>query len=306
MAHALGAQSPRSSAALVRDARDGALLLYGGYAVQGAPPDEHAVVWRRSAGDWESLAPGGHLTPGVRSDMVVVFDSAGGRLLMVGGQAGDSAFGDVWSWRSGEWRRLADGGPGGRHLAAGAFDPIRNELVLMGGHDLNADLMRHDTWAFGAGGWRAADTSHTLGQRFAAGMAWDPARRAIVLHGGHTVDGGVQGDTWEWTGSGWQRITRNGPTIPAHNALVPDPLGRGLLLISAPGDPVREPMETWLLEGTAWRRLAVGGPSPRGGHALVHDPVMRRVLLFGGAQDSWTKLNDLWQFDGERWSLIEP
>ena len=137
-------------------------------------------------------------------------------------------------------------------------------------------------------------------------MAWDPARRAIVLHGGHKVEGGVQGDTWQWTGNGWQRITLNGPTIPAHHALVADPLGRGLLLISSPGDPVREPMETWLLEGTAWRRLTVGGPSPRGGHALVHDPATRRVWLFGGERDSRTKFNDLWQFDGERWAQVTP
>jgi hypothetical protein len=305
-AGALQAQAPRSSAALVHDAQSGALLLYGGYAVQGAPPDERAVVWQRATGNWQSIAPVGRDSPGVRSDMVVVFDSAGGRMLLVGGQAGDSAFGDVWSWQNGDWRRITDGGPGGRHLVAGAFDPIRNELVLMGGHDLNANLMRHDTWVFGANGWRAADTSHTLGQRFAAGMAWDPARRAIVLHGGHKVEGGVQGDTWQWTGNGWQRITLNGPTIPAHNSLVADPLGRGLLLISSPGDPVREPMETWLLEGTAWRRLTVGGPSPRGGHALVHDPATRRVWLFGGERDSRTKFNDLWQFDGERWAQVTP
>ena len=175
----------------------------------------------------------------------------------------------------------------------------------MGGHDLNANVMRHDTWAFGASGWRAADTTHALGPRFAAGMAWDPARRAVVLHGGHSATGGPLSDTWEWTGSAWRRIATNGPATPAHNALVADPLGRGLLLISSPGDPVREPLETWLWEGASWRRLAVGGPSPRGGHALVHDPVGRRVVLFGGQADSRTKFNDMWQFDGVRWSAVD-
>lgn len=305
-ADVLGAQSGRSAAGLVRDARDGTLLLYGGHAVMGAPPDAQAVVWRRGAAGWQSLPPEGRDNPGVRADMIVAYDSAAGRMLLVGGQTRDSAYGDVWAWRGGAWQRLADGGPGGRHLVAGAFDPMRRELVLMGGHDLNANAMRHDTWVFGATGWRVADTTHTLGERFAAGMAWDPARRAIVLHGGHKETAGVQSDTWEWNGAGWQRITLNGPTIPAHNALVSDPLGRGVLLISSPGDPVREPIETWLLEGTAWRRLTVGGPSPRGGHALVHDPVSRRVLLFGGERDPRTKYNDLWQFDGERWSEVAP
>jgi hypothetical protein len=78
------------------------------------------------------------------------------------------------------------------------------------------------------------------------------------------------------------------------------------LLVSAPGDQVRGPMETWLFEGANWRRLTTGGPSPRGDHAVVHDPIGRRVLLFGGARDSRTKFNDVWQFDGESWTQLTP
>jgi hypothetical protein len=306
VAQATNSPPPRSASALVRDARDGSLLLYGGHAVQGAPPDARAVIWRWSGGTWQSVAPLGDQTPGVRADMVMVFDSAAGRLLLVGGQTRDSAYGDVWSWQGGTWTRLADDGPGGRHLAGGAFDPLRHEVLLVGGHDLNANVMRHDTWAYGPRGWRLADSTPTLGQRFAMGMAWDPTRRAIVMHGGHTVDGGMQSDTWQWSGRSWQRIAVHGPSLQAHQALVTDPLGRGVLLVSAPGDQVRGPMETWLFEGANWRRLTTGGPSPRGDHAVVHDPVGRRVLLFGGARDSRTKFNDVWQFDGESWTQLTP
>ena len=79
-------------------------------------------------------------TPTGRKDAVSVYDSARRRMILFGGYD-NNYLNDVWTLSLGPsptWQQLFPAGvyPSGRMLLQGIYDPIRDRLIIFGGHPL--------------------------------------------------------------------------------------------------------------------------------------------------------------------------
>ena len=168
--------SPRGSYghAMAFDSARGRVVLFGGWVVKpdGSPERYHhepdGETWEWDGTNWIQRLPG--TRPSARHDHAMAFDSARGRILLVGGNPSsiggnyDSVLDDTWEWDGSMWvERSPATRPGPRADHAMAFDSSRWRAVLFGGR---TELLRFpgETWEFG------------LSQR-----VWGlrPARRAV-------------------------------------------------------------------------------------------------------------------------------
>ena len=73
----------------------------------------------------------------------MVFDAQRSRVLLFGGIAGGTLFGDTWEWTGAAWSQIAVAGPTARSGHAMAFDSQAGRAVLFGGSD---GTLLQDTW----------------------------------------------------------------------------------------------------------------------------------------------------------------
>jgi len=86
----------------------------------------------------------------------MAFDSHAGVVLLYGGGADGTQFGDMWQWDGRRWTEIPLAGetPGPRELHSMAFDAARGRTVLYGGNSRGTVL--DDTWEWDGTTWRRA------------------------------------------------------------------------------------------------------------------------------------------------------
>lgn len=134
---------------MVYDADTGRVLLFGGWGNDGNFSDTWA--YDPQSNTWAELDPG-TTGPANRAGQSMVYDTARGRAILIGGWGDDVFFGDTWAFDSaaGRWDEVDQGGAGApepRGLAAAAYDPATGSTVLFGGYD--GDIQFGDTWVYG-------------------------------------------------------------------------------------------------------------------------------------------------------------
>src|SRR5262249_15558100 len=102
--------------------------------------------------------------------------------------------------------------PAARQAVNGAFDPIRNQLVIFGGYTDAATAA--DTLAWDGAGWslpcNSASCHGVLDGRGGAGLVSDAVRGEIVLFGG-LASSTCKGGPYAWNGSAWSAIAAGTP-----------------------------------------------------------------------------------------------
>ncbi|MBI5853426.1 MAG: hypothetical protein HZB39_20645 [Planctomycetes bacterium] len=272
---ASNAPPAREAHGLAYDPLRARLVLFGGRDL--AHTQVYRDTWDFDGVTWTLRATGG---PGARCLFPMCWHAGRNTVVIACGTSSPStpwgtALADVWEWNGSAWSQRI-GLSEGRIAPALGHDPVRDELVLCGGHAVvgwpNPMPWSFDeTWTFGAAStrWSLRGTSVSAGRRSAAALTFDPLRARLQLLGGSDLGGGGPdplsgfaspiGAIVEWSGSDW--VMNGGlPSFAVALGAAFDPLRSELIAFG--GDWLLERGDaTWLRDvNLAWRRASDGTP----------------------------------------------
>lgn len=276
--------------------------LFGGRGAAGPLGD--LWVYDVTANTWNERTPAGE-QPAARFGHNAAFDPVSGRLLVFGGQAGATFFGDLWAYdpSADSWTLLApDGaGPAPRYGAAGAFDPASGTLYIS--HGFTNQGRFDDTWAFGREDGTWLDMSPTEGARpeprCLVRMVVDGAGQRLLLFGGQSNSTPFLDDLWTFTieSRTWQQLDVARPSARNLYALTnAGDQSVSVLYGGAGAEGFWDDIWRYGADTGAWQPVLVegGSPPPRSGHDMTWLPAAQRALVFGGRGPDGD-LNDLWE-----------
>lgn len=236
------------------------------------------------------------VTPDARAAHAMSYDSLRGRMVMFGGEDGQT-----WEWDGATWHLMATAGPGPRSGHAMVYDPHRAQTLLFGGFDGSWSM---DTWAWDGTTWTFLTNAGPSG-RDGHAMAFDAIRSRVVLFGGGATFGVSFGDTWEWDGVAWAQVATSGPPVREGHAMVYDATrSTSILFGGANNGGARR--DTWEWDGASWTEIVTAAPpAARFGHAMVYDAARGTSVMFGGRNGSIVGGlgGDTWYFDGVSWTM---
>jgi len=288
----------RRDHSLVIDSEGRMVFLFGGRA--GSQQLDDLWAYDVAANTWTQLAPAGAFPP-ARFGHNAVFDAAGARMLVFGGQAGGSFFNDIWAYgvRDNSWRSLSASGPSPRYGAGGAG--VSGSLYLS--HGFTDRGRFDDTWAFSLTNDQWTEVSPGQGgrpvKRCLMRIVDDPQRGRVLLYGGQTDGTPFLGDLWSYdiAARSWRELAAQGPSARNLYSWVRRGDTSQLLLFGG-RTPAGDSGELWSFEpGTdRWEQLNAEGmaPSARNGHDAVWLPARKAMFVFGG-RDSDGDLSDSWE-----------
>ena len=265
------------------------VLVFGGYSY----PNHLNDIWALELSGvptWRELSPAGR-APSPRRAMSLTYDPVEDRLLVFGGYDDNMFMNDLWALklsRNEVWTQLHPVGPepAGRYGHTANYDPVRHQLVVLGGY--NGQYL---------GDWYALPLDHPLrwstlessgdvpGVRDFHSVIFDPARDQFVLYGGN--DGLAIGDLWTLAfggassrapGTGAGGAARNGlrasVTGVAHQfaleGFVPNPARSGFRVAFSLPDFSPARVELFDLAGRLVRSRSIEAPQP-GRHEIQFD-----------------------------------
>jgi len=127
------------------------MLLFGGSHDQAEELNDLYELSLAGAPSWHELPAAGEPPP-KRTTALAARDAGRDRMIVFGGQNRDGGLDDTWALSLAHgpvWVNLtpyAGAAPTARSAAGGAFDPLRNELLLFGGYNTTAEGGLGDLW----------------------------------------------------------------------------------------------------------------------------------------------------------------
>ena len=278
---------------------------------------------------WTDVSPAP--APSPRYAAASTYDSAGGRVLMFGGEFIDPTtfartfHDDTWEWNGRRWRCLAgsctgssQGSPPPRSNSGLAYDESRGIAVLYGGTG-NGAVQLDDTWEWNGTAWscaagacsQAPRPADIPGRRHQHVMEYDEASERVLVFGGYVNGSSVSNqsnDTWIWDGDArqWLRLPVLGPPRRGAHAGAFDAATGRVAIFGGVSDGIQlYDLREYDAAEEEWVNLtpATGTVPSRRFHALAFDRRRQRLQLFGGQGNG----DELWEFDfdGSRWLQIE-
>jgi hypothetical protein len=252
-----------------------------------------------------------------------IYDAARDRMLVFGGLDASGMRNDVWELARATgagWRQLSPSGtpPVPRYQAAVLHDPLRDRMVVFGGHSPGA---LNDTWVLSLAGesaWLRLQPPGALpGFRGGHVALLDAPRDRMFVFGGTN---GAQhlGDAWTLPLSGdapWSPVTTSVAPAPRSGASGVYDAARQRAMIFGGTNATGFLNEVWSLSfagSPVWEQQG-GSPTPtaRSGFAYCLDPVAREMIVHSGTVPLLTggaSINDVWalRLDGSGWRPIQP
>jgi hypothetical protein len=281
------------------DTGRGRLVLYAGYG-GGASFDD---LWEWDGAAWTEVTPA---TMPPRRAAPLGHDPRRGVTVLYGGSTGlVTTLADTWEWNGAAWRQVAtpaDAGPRSDHALV--FDPVRGELLAVGGSTSQQFLRTSALAGFDGTTWRARTAAPTF--RIDAMPAWHAGAAHAVSFGGRIGVFAISDETHLFDGTAWRRAaTAVRPPARLDHLLVADPDRDRVVMFG--GSAVSAALrDTWEWDGTAWTARSSGtAPSARLAAAGCYDARRRRVVLYGGTLTGFaTPLADTWEWDGVDWRAV--
>jgi len=300
----------QGGAILVPDPRSDRPVLLGGVGRHDLWSfDERDTSWTRLA------------TEGTTTGAQLAFDAKRRRMIAIGGSLylnHGAALDDVWTLSLDEprvWTPLAVQGPVpvGRFDFGLVYDPVRDRLILYGGHNWNNAATRMandlgDVWEMSLAEprWRQLQVAAAPGRRGASQLLYDAWRDRLLLIGGETSGYAIffpLYDTWSASLGGDSLVwTPLGAPLPVQARVVLDP--NRDRLVAWPGDARAFLLS--LARPSGWSAASVSGfwPTDRFESALRYDDRYDRLLLYGGGVwggfPSYSDAGDFYALDFSR------
>ncbi|MCI4347148.1 MAG: PKD domain-containing protein [Thermoplasmata archaeon] len=262
------------------DPGSGSVVMYGGLTSY-SPVTGPNATFLYSGGTWttQPLVP----NPGARLAASMAYDPDLGGVVLFGGRsagAGTPVLNDLWLFKNGAWLHLPSANPpSARWMGNLAYDPLRHDLILYGGDDINYNPSS-DTWTYANGSWtRHVDPAQTIVALGGAPLDYDPDLGVLVLAGGLNASGLPARGTWQFNGTGWTSLTASGAPDGHYDAVgVYDPLDHEFVLaggnlskahtdvLSPPiqAIPIATPTRGDVGQWIPFSATAIGGATPHG------------------------------------------
>jgi hypothetical protein len=262
-------------------------------------------TWEYDGATWTKY---GVANPVKRFDGRLVYDEAGGRVVMFGGAdlADSSAtriYNDTWELRGTAWTELQPSRrPAARLLHALGYDAKRGRVVMFGGAGAAA---YSDTWELVGSEWAQIVTPDAPTPRLAPALVYDRARSKMLLFGGSSAQ--LLADTWVYDGVNWTELApMTQPPARAYAAIAYD-LARdrvvmfgGIDTLDAFGSQTILG-DTWEWDGTDWIEIQPATrPPPRYAATMAYDSWRRRIVMHGGF--AGVTVGETWEYDGTTWT----
>jgi hypothetical protein len=176
------------------------VILFGG-ARSGEMMND---TWAWDGSQWTQVSTEG---PSPRFPAGFAYDAARQNILLFGGHAidaqGIATYADTWIWDGTTWEEFHVTGPSARDGADTAFFQDSEEIVLLGGAEIDSDItLLNDTWLWDGSQWKRVEAEGPPARVHPA-IAFDATRGKVVMTGGSNAPGTVLSDTWEWDGQIW-------------------------------------------------------------------------------------------------------
>jgi PKD repeat protein len=293
------APPPRSSAQLVDDPVDGALLLFGGTIVRDGACSVDASTWSFSNNSWTDLSPIVTGPPPARCCGSFAFDAVDGYAVLFGGNANGVYVNDTWSY-------------GVAPLAATAVaTPSRGGVpldVAFAATAAGGTPAYQFTWSFGDG--TPSATGPVANHTFRASGLFT-STITIKDGAGRTTSRLLSIDVLSAWAAGHQWIDIAGSILSAPAprsapSVVYDPAVNAVVLFGGYSPYNFAYGDTWEFSNGAWTDVSSklsGAPPARWGAGLTFDTRDGYALLFGG-RDVNGFFNDTWRFDGAGWAPV--
>lgn len=222
-------------------------------------------------------------SPGPLHKHAYAYDAARNQVVSFGGYLSNTGpIGTTYVLTGNTWSVAGGGGPSPRAGAGMCYDPIRQEVLLLGGDQGNNTNTFYrwngSTWM--SGGFQPISSAETS-------LAFDVVRGVAVAL--------VGGNTFEWNGQGnWvARPSANTPTGASGDPIAFD-VARGNTVVFTG-------TETWTWDGIDWHlHNPAQSPPYRSGHTLAYEAASGNVVLHGGYDNVY--LDDTWLWNGSNWT----
>lgn len=308
------APAARIYAGAAYDANTKSMMLFGG---NNCSTGFFSDVWVLSnangegASAWTQLAPSG-TSPQARESASVVYDSANNILIMYGGDAGGSPFGDVWalshangSGGTPAWTQLTPSGtaPSARTGQTAVYDSANDRLIIFGG--ISGGTTLTDTWVLasadgeaGTPSWTQIATSGTAPSLAYHSAVYDQSADNMYVFGGTSTEDKLQTDDHAFTLSGAnglssdQKWVLGGPPVRyGQSAFYLSTINDMFVFAGQHASSNIDFNDYWqqstVLGSTnlQWTTVTTNGSRPGGrfGHTGLYDSASNRVMVFGGA-----------------------
>jgi hypothetical protein len=302
-----GLPKARQGAAHAYDSKNHLLLLFGG---QGG--GELSDFWSWDGLVWTQLMPDGGTGPSARKQVPATFDANRGKMVIFGGENGNTYLGDTWEWDGAAWAQLTPTvSPSPRWMPVVYTEgPIPGTLGF-GGEDGSA-VTSSETWRWkplapGGATWEQITTLGAPPARTGHAMAFDASRHTVVMFGGATDKTGTTylNDTWELDISNWPNATwkeacvgtckTGAPPARSEHRLAYDEARKRIVLFGG-YQGSSNLNDTWEWDGIGWvDQSQTSGPSPRRNPAIAYDSLRKKIYLFGGA-GPFINNNETWEY----------
>ncbi|MGE3172342.1 MAG: kelch repeat-containing protein [Planctomycetota bacterium] len=197
-------------------------------------------------------------------------------------------------------------GPAGITGAAGAYDTLRDQVLVFGG-DRNGRTDQF--WRLDGERWVALQPPARPSPRTDARMVSMVLSGRVMLYGGSP--GSFQqelDETWEYDGITWTlRATTQSPGGRAGHAMAYDLARDRVVLFGGVQGVFVARDDTWEWNGSNWLPVpTTASPSARHQASAAYDMRRGHVVLFGGSSIGGQLDGTTWTFDGTDWTALAP
>ena len=250
------APSPRAFAAMVYDAKDQYVLLFGG---ADNSPNPLGDTWEYSSGVWKNISP--PVSPTARYTADITYDAKDGYVVLQGGYApGSGLLSDTWKFAGGVWTLLTPPvTPPSSSSSATTYDSADGYGMIFGGTGSGGYPFLNTSWTFSGGNWTNITPPGSPPSRELAAMTFDGKDHYVVMFGGYGACGAYCGDTWTYSAGLWKNASTatNPPVYHTYPPAMTYDTADGYVLMFqlhyGPGSLMYD--ETWIYSGGTWLEI---------------------------------------------------
>ncbi len=312
------ASSPqnRAVAGMSYDSDRAMMVLFGGVN-SGGGGGQFGDTWEYDGTNWVQRSTSG---PSAREWPALGYDPVQQRTVLFGG-SNSSALADTWEWNSvaGTWTQefSTPPAPAPRVMKNLVFDPVRQQLVMLGGYASGQYFA--EEWTYTGSTWSRVLGTVPAG-RVSHSAVWDSARGHMLVFGGESASASRLDELWAG-------VNPKEPMFSSHSwrpiagTRTPGPLSAYVMqwldaddaaFLYGGDDGTQRLNRMWLWTGAAWGEIALRSlpsdiPSPRSLSASAVRTYMdgsiehSELYMFGGVTSSGVSTNEFWVFTDGMW-----